>query len=126
LSSFGGSEAGDVNFNSSDGSSAAPVVPTSMNHLLDANLLSRYTAASKLSLKVTDAPSVKQQPESLPRSSFEYLLSLPLSQLTSESLQRTNKLANDTASALASIRSTSPEAMWKSDLLALKTAIQES
>ena len=125
LSSFGGSE-GDENFNSSDGSSATPVVPSSMNHLLDANLLLRYTAASKLSLKVTDAPSVNQQPESLPRSSFDYLLSLPLSQLTSESLQRTNKLANDKASALASIRSTSPEAMWKSDLLALKTAIQES
>jgi hypothetical protein len=113
-----------VNFNTSTGTT--PVVPSSMNHLLDANLLLRYTAASKLSLKVTDAPSVNQQPESLPRSSFDYLLSLPLSQLTSESLQRTNKLANDTASALASIRSTSPEAMWKSDLLALKTAIQES
>jgi DNA topoisomerase II len=135
-SSFGGSKDFDessttsnVNFNTSTGT-ITPVVPNSLSHLLDTTLLSRYSTASKLSLKVTDAPRTQQQhsssSSSLPKSAFDYLLTLPLSQLTFESLQRTKKLAQDTEIALATVRSTSPETMWKNDLLALSTALSTS
>jgi hypothetical protein len=141
-SSFGGgkdidesSTTSNVNFNTTTGT-ITPVVPNSLSHLLDTTLLSRYSAASKLSLKVTDAPRTQQQQSpsssspsspssSLPKSAFDYLLNLPLSQLSLESLQRTNKLAQDTEIALAIVRSTSPEAMWKNDLLALSTALKD-
>jgi hypothetical protein len=114
--------------NNTSASNTSPNIPSNMKHLLDVNLLLRYSASSRLSLEVSDLPSIHQHqlPERFPRSAYDYLLSLPLSQLTSESLQRTNKLASDTALSLASIRSTSPEAMWKSDLVALRTAIENN
>lgn len=126
-SSFEGGGANDL-INNTSASNTSPNIPSNMKHLLDVNLLLRYSASSRLSLKVSDLPSIHQHqlPESFPRSAYDYLLSLPLSQLTSESLQRTNKLASDTALSLASIRSTSPEAMWKSDLVALRTAIENN
>jgi hypothetical protein len=109
-------------------------------HLVDLALLARYRRASAMEIALRGGgsgsggggggpapppagPGAAPASPSSPSPSFEYLLSLPLSQLTSESLARTNRAAADTAAALEEARRTSAEQLWRRDLEALRTAL---
>jgi DNA gyrase/topoisomerase IV subunit B len=123
------------------------IIGPHVDHLLAAPLLDKYRRSSLLEAAgaagAAVAPAAAQKPTGAasgpgsvagvtgaaplpppPRvASFDYLLSLPLWQLSSESLARAVRAATETAAALERVRGTTALSMWEADLTALRAAL---